>query len=167
MLEVLFSLVDSKCKRMLREQKNSKNSTSNNQLFFSFYSKGQISMEMMSYYIILFGVFLVTLVLVVSSQRSIEEEKANMDSRRILIFAKNEIDIATNIGEGYSHSFFLPGSLQGGKDYDISISAEDQEIRIVYSQRNVTLPLLTNNITSTIKKGNNIVRNINGVVTIE
>ena len=91
MLEVLFSLVDSKCKRMLREQKNSKNSTSNNQLFFSFYSKGQISMEMMSYYIILFGVFLVTLVLVVSSQRSIEEEKANMDSRRILIFAKNTI----------------------------------------------------------------------------
>ena len=152
---------------MLREQKNSKNSTSNNQLFFSFYSKGQISMEILSYYIILFGVFLLTLILVVANQRAIEEEKSNMDARRILITAKNEIDIATNVGNGYSHSFFLPQVLQGGGNYDISVSSESQEIRIVYNERNVTLPLLTNNVTSTIKKGNNIIKNSKGMITFE
>ena len=154
-------------KRMLREQKNSKNSTPNNQLFFSSYSKGQISMEILSYYIILFGVFLLTLILVVANQRAIEEEKSNMDARRILITAKNEIDIATNVGDGYSHSFFLPQVLQSGKDYNISVSSEAQEIRIVYNERNVTLPLLTNNVTSTIKKGNNIIKNSKGMITFE
>src|SRR3989344_8173034 len=147
-------------KRKIIRQKNSeKTYTSYNLFVFSFYSKGQISMEILSYYIILFGVFLLTLILVVANQRAIEEEKSNMDARRILITAKNEIDIATNVGNGYSHSFFLPQVLQSGKDYNISVSSEDQEIRIVYNERNVTLPLLTNNITSAIKKGNNIIKN--------
>jgi len=155
-------------KRKILGQKNSKKiGTSHNLFFFSSYSKGQVSMEILSYYIILFGVFLVTLIVVVANQRIIEEEKSNMDARRILVMAKNEIDIATNVGDGYSHAFFLPQVLQSGKDYNISVSSEDQEIRIVYNERNVTLPLLTNNITSAIKKGNNIIKNTKGLVTFE
>src|SRR3989344_2025071 len=155
-------------KRKIIRQKNSeKTYTSYNLFVFSFYPKGQVSMEILSYYIILFGVFLVTLILVVSNQRALEEEKINMDARRILVATKNEIDVATNVGDGYSHSFFIPHVLQGGGEYDISISSGSQEIRIVYNERNVTLPLLTSNITSTIKKGNNIIKNAKGLITFE
>jgi hypothetical protein len=166
MLEISFNIKDSKAERKNVSWEGKKTDTSDNKLFFSTY-KGQISMEMMSYYIILFGVFLVTFIVVVSNQRIIEEEKTVMDARRILVMAKNEIDVATNVGDGYSHSFFLPQFLQGGVDYSISVSSETQEINIVYNDRNISLPLLTSNVTSSIKKGNNIIKNAKGLITFE
>ena len=130
-------------------------------------AKGQVSVEILSYYIILFGVFLVTLILIVYNQRSIEEERTIMHAKNLLVSVKNEIDIAVNVGDGYSHSFFLPYLIQNGKNYSISVLPEYHTIFIEFDSRNISLPLLTDNITATIRKGQNIIKNKNGMITFE
>ena len=162
-----FYLQNKLGKGVLSQQKKSKNTTSDNKIFFSHYSKAQISMEVLSYYIILTGVFLVTLVLIVNSQTAINEEKTILDARNTLVFVKNEVDIAASVGDGYTHSFFLPEVLEGSVDYDISLSGENQEISIVYRDRNISLSLLTDNITNTIKRGNNVIKNTKGMIIFE
>jgi len=129
--------------------------------------KAQIAIEIITYYGILLGVFLVTLVLIVNNQNGIDQERSAMDAKRFLVMTKNEIDVAFNVGDGYSSSFVLPEVLANGIQYNISVSAENQEISLVYKNRNVSLSILTNNIMNTIKKGKNIIKNSGGVIIFE
>ncbi len=130
-------------------------------------TKAQVSMEVLGYYAVLMAVFLVTLAFIINSQNSIQEERKNTDARRILAFAKNEIDIAVNIGDGYTREIFLPYDLYGGINYTISILPEYQEILVSYEDRNISLLLLTDNISSSIKHGRSIIRNSKGAITFE
>src|SRR3989344_2628726 len=81
-------LMNIRKQKSVRKRDLTKN-TSNKRTFFSHYSKAQISMEILSYYIILAGVFLVTLVLIVNNQNAINEEKTILDARNTLVFVKN------------------------------------------------------------------------------
>src|SRR3989344_4479482 len=98
--------------------------------------KAQVSVEVMSYYSLLLLVFLITLVLIVNNQRSVDEERTNMDARRLLTLAKNEIDIAAKVGDGYSHSFVLPQVLTDGSNYILAVDTYYQQIYIEYGQHN-------------------------------
>jgi len=130
-------------------------------------SKAQVSLEFFSYYIILSIVFLIVMLLIIDNQKNMNEERTNADARRLLVFAKNEIDIAVNVGDGYSHAFILPDLLQGGVNYMIFVLPDYQTILVSYNDRNVSLPVLTDNITSTIKKGKNVIKNSKGMITFE
>ena len=130
-------------------------------------SKAQVSLEFFSYYIILSIVFLIVMLIIIDNQKNFNEERTNVDARRLLVFAKNEIDIAVNVGNGYSHAFILPDALAEGVNYTISILSDYQTIFVSYNNRNVSLPVLTDNITSVIKKGKNIIKNSKGMITFE
>ena len=130
-------------------------------------AKAQVSVEILSYYILLSGIFLATLILIVYNQRSVDDERILMDARKLLVLAKNEIDTAVNVGSGYSHSFFLPGALHSGINYTMSVQADEQAIYISYSGRNISLPMLASSITGSIHEGNNIIRNSGGVIYLE
>ena len=128
--------------------------------------KAQVAVEVMSYYALLLLVFLVTLFLIVNNQRSVNEERINMDAQRLLMLSKNEIDIAAKVGDGYSNSFVLPGALEGGANYTMAVNTYFQQVYIEYNQQNVSLPLLTSNITGTFGKGTITIRNSGGMIIL-
>ena len=130
-------------------------------------SKAEVSVEILSYYIILSLVFMTSLILIVNIQDRIDEEGITMDAKSLVIFAKNEIDTAISVGDGYSSKFFLPHSLYAGVNYDILINPEYQEISISYRGKSISLPLLTEDILPEIKKGENVIKNSNGMIIFE
>ncbi len=130
-------------------------------------SKAEVSVEILSYYIILSLVFMTSLILIVNIQDGIDEEGITMDAKSLVIFAKNEIDTAISVGDGYSSKFFLPHSLYAGVNYDILINPEYQEISISYRGKSISLPLLTEDILPEIKKGENVIKNSNGMIIFE
>jgi hypothetical protein len=129
--------------------------------------KAQISVEFLSYYIMLTIIFMAVIGLIISNMNIVEKERLGMDAKRVLITAKNEIDIAIGVGDGYSRQFSLPQVLYSGSNYTIDISPDFQLIYVYYENKNISLPILTDNITATIKKGTNIIKNTNGMISFE
>ncbi len=128
---------------------------------------GQLSAEFFIYYTLLSVIFMAVLVLVVNVQNSVFEESIDMDAKRVLVMSKNEIDIAVNVGEGYSHEFILPEALQGNADYSIAVVPDYQEIYISYKGKNVSLPILADSVSGSMKNGRNTIRNSGGVIALE
>jgi hypothetical protein len=130
-------------------------------------NKAQASLEFFGYYIILSTVFLIVMLLIVDNQKTLDDERTHANAKQLLVFAKNEIDIAINAGDGYSHAFILPETLKGRVNYTMLILPTYQLLYISYNDRNVSLPVLTDNITSGIKKGKNTIKNSKGMITFE
>lgn len=131
-----------------------------------FSSRGQVSLEIMIYFIIITLLLTIISYSAMSRSNSILDEKVNMEARRVANLVAIEIDTAVSVGEGYEHIFQLPQHLYGETDYTVTISAEYQRLYVDWDDRSYTLPLVTGNITGTVSKGINTIKNEQGVIRL-
>lgn len=132
--------------------------------FFS--SKGQISMEFITFLGVILVLFALASYAAVISSRDIAAENEVTDARRIASIVAYEINIAKEVGTGYSHRFSLPASLYGDSDYAVNLS-ENNFVSVLWKGRSYSLPVTAENITGIVKKGPNTIRNVNGVIAFD
>jgi len=125
--------------------------------------KAQVAMEFM----IIFGLFLVGLtVTAISAWNSVASaERTSMDfeAKRITNMATGRINTAYLEGNGFSINMTIPERI-GTNDYLMFLEGSTLMLQvngILYSGR-----LLTPNITGSISKGENMVKNVNGGIVI-
>jgi hypothetical protein len=131
--------------------------------------KGQIAIEYIVFIGILLLLLVVVMVVVSVQEKNALRERVIDDAKRIALMVTNEINVAVNIGDGYSHNFSIPYKLRGGVDYDIYTSY--QRLYVNWSEsgntREYSIPLITSNINGAFSKGENKIKNINGLIEIE
>jgi len=130
-------------------------------------SKAQVSLEIMTYIIILTLMLAIVTFAAINRSNSILTEKINMDARRAAKITAIEINTAVSVGDGYRNEFSLPQYLYNAKNYTITILPEYQRIYVDWDNRSYSVPLLTSNITGSIKQGINIIKNEHGLIKIE
>jgi uncharacterized protein (UPF0333 family) len=127
--------------------------------------RGQISLEFMIFISILLLITAVASFVAVTSYNSAFDENVDRDARTVVGTLATEINIAAEIGDGYSRNFSMPGTLYGYVNYNISVYG--QRAYIDWMNNRYSLPLLSYNVSGLVKKGGNMVRNINGVINID
>ncbi len=121
----------------------------------------------MAYISIMIVILSIAVVVAVSRQEEINRERIAADAKNVLNEAVAEIDIATEVGSGYSHYFSLPDMLVDSTGYSIGISRLYQDIYIEWQGKNYSLAITTVNINGSFSKGGNKISNIGGLVVIE
>ncbi len=123
---------------------------------------GQASIEFMAYVIILLFVLAVAGGIAVKTSADILEERTNADAKRMATRLATEINIAVEIGDGYSKTITLPDTLEGSINY--TINTAQQRIFVSWNERNYSLPVIAPSIIGAPLKGTNTIKNINGVI---
>lgn len=118
-------------------------------------------------FIILMGVVSMMFVIFVSIiQGNISDEvKDNRDTvlKEVALTVQNEISLAINAPDGYLREFTLPPNILG-LDYEINLTGTSVFIRTLDSKHAIALP--AQNVTDAVNPGVNIIRKINGTVSI-
>ncbi len=99
-----------------------------------------------------------------ATTNQLNEEGTGRDAKRIARLAATEINIAYEIGDGYSHNFYLNPVLRDGSDYNMTVV--NQTVYIFWRGRTYLVPVLTHGITGNFTKGENNIRNTGGVLEI-
>jgi hypothetical protein len=76
----------------------------------------------------------------------------------------SEINLALRIGDGYSRSFYVPGSISNSIDYNITVN--DYTVVLNWNNGYVTSTVLAKNISGNLNKGQNIIRNLDGIIYV-
>ena len=123
--------------------------------------KAQLSVE----FIIVFMIFMVALAALLSSTRleNIVEGRLNVEVNSARDDITNRINTAYLEGDGFSSKLYLPPTI-GGYNYTI-ITAYNTVVLVVNDQAYSSV-LITQNITGTLKKGENTIRNSHGIIVI-
>ena len=125
--------------------------------------KSQVSVEFM----MIFAVFMIILTLVawvsLSKTQEINTIRFNLEINGVLNDVSNKINIAHLEGSGYSINTTLPQDISG---YDYTLDIDSNQILMTINALTYSHLLLTKNVTGTFKKGNNMIRNKNGVIII-
>jgi hypothetical protein len=123
--------------------------------------KAQVAFE----FIILIGIGLIMLIIFVSST---SDHAERLNSQRDFIVLKdisykiqNEINLASQVKEGYKRTFYLPDELDGN---EYTITTYENEFKV--SMNNMDFSLRIPKINGTIKKGNNTITNKGGVINL-
>jgi hypothetical protein len=126
--------------------------------------KAQVSIE----YIIFIGIMLVLFTLAsyaaLSAGRDIAEDNEVSGARQIAALVSQELGISVEVGDGYSHAFILPGSLNGF-NYSVNLT-ESRFVSVSWKNKSYILPTLAENVQGSISIGNNTIENNGGVITI-
>lgn len=124
--------------------------------------KAQASAEFMAYVVMLLVVLLVAAFIAINTTEDVRTESANNDAKRIAYVVASEINMANEIGDGYTRRFFIPEQLKNGENFSLNVAS--QRITVSWSNANYSLPLTASNITGSPIKGYNTMKNIGGVV---
>ena len=133
--------------------------------------RGQVSMEFMIFFGMLLIITTFASVITITTTNRINNENTVRDAKTITRLAATEINIAYEIGDGYSRTFYVKPILRDGSDYNLTIL--NQTIYLSWVGGTYLVPLLTHNITHnnlsdnfTLNKGNNTIRNVARVLNI-
>ena len=125
--------------------------------------KAQVALE----FIIIFGVFLVALILVTLSAwgnvMNINKSTIDFESVRILNLAANRMNTVYLEGDGFSIGLVIPEKI-GNFNYTINI--EDNTLWLEINELSYSKRLLASNITGTLSKGTNTIKNMDGGLVI-
>jgi len=127
------------------------------------WKKAQVSMEFIAF----LGVMLFLLTLAsyasLSAGSGIAKDNESVEARRIAATVAEEINLAVEIGPGYSHAFDLPAVLSTGTNYSINFTSS-RFVYVFWGTGFYPIPVLSDNITGTVKNGRNTLTNNNGVI---
>lgn len=124
-----------------------------------------MSMEFVAYVGIIVSVLVLASYAAIASGREISDYNEVTDARRIASKVAQEINIAVEVGPGYSHIFSLPEFFSGGSNY--TVVSESRFVYVIWGNKSYSLPVLAYNITGIVKKSVSTVRNENGVISFE
>ena len=126
---------------------------------------GQVSIE----FIVLLSILIVILTFTVyyNSSFYIQANSARNynDAQEISDQASSEINLALKIGDGYSRMFYIPNKISNSIE-NFTISVSNYAVVLEWPGGFVTSPILTKNITGNLEKGQNIIRNLDGVIYV-
>ncbi len=125
--------------------------------------RAQVAIEFM----IIFGAFLVALTLVVlatwNNMVNMNRSSIDFEANRILNLVSNRINTAYLEGDGFSINLAVPGKI-GQQNYTLEI--EDKMLWLTVNEISYHSRLLTPDITGSIQKGTNNIKNVNGGIVI-
>jgi hypothetical protein len=125
--------------------------------------KGQVSVEFMFIFILFMAVLALAVVFVMQSSQGIYLSSMEMGSEEMLSKVKGGLDSAFLEGDGFSTNLTLPSQIMGA-DYSISISSGFALIDI--NNQTYSKILLARNITGSLRKGENMLKNVNQGIVI-
>ena len=128
--------------------------------------KAEVSTEFM----VFFGILLVFFVFFVGimgiNNSDINESTVFANAGNILNMVTNEINTAARM-QGYYRKFFIPEKLTDGETYNISYDTDLRMIKIEWDNgKSIISNIITDSLNGNITPGNNMIKNINGVVNI-
>ncbi|MEM7821532.1 MAG: hypothetical protein QXX38_01825 [Candidatus Aenigmatarchaeota archaeon] len=124
----------------------------------------QVSMEFISLTLILIIILLLVLYNNISFNRQIYSIKIYDDAQKICDQIAFEINLALKAGSGYSRIFYISERILNVLDYNITIN--NYFVVLTWHNGFVQSPILTINVTGDFVKGNNLIKNIDGVIYV-
>lgn len=126
--------------------------------------RGQISIEFMIFVTILALIVIALLWNNLSLQNRMIGIKTNVEAQKLSDSIAFEINAAVKAGDGYERDFYVENSFFGISNFNISV--EEYYASIDWSERSVSSRIITKNITGTISKGWNQIKNVNGEIIV-
>ena len=123
----------------------------------------QFAIEFIILLSFMFLIFLGFTSIITSKILEAKENERQKIAEDIATLAKNEIDLARSVSDGYSRTFKLPKKIEGNS-YTIEI-IDNRELVVNYIDKEYVL-FLQENIIGNINPGVNIITKVNGFVNI-
>ena len=124
-------------------------------------NKAQFAIEFVVLIAFMFIIFLGFTAVITSKILDAGESGMQQTAEDIATLAKNEIDLARSVSDGYVRTFNLPATIEGNS-YDISIIG-NRELVVKYFDKEYVL-FLQGNVRGNINSGENTIRKENGIV---
>lgn len=121
--------------------------------------KAQIAMEFVLLICIAFLMLLIFLAVMGDQIDDINKRKEFALVKDIAYKVQYEINMAAQVKSGYNRTFFIPEKLDNN-DYTITKTKNDITVTLKNSEFTINIP----EISGTIKKGNNTIKNLGGVI---
>jgi len=125
--------------------------------------KSQISMEFLA----LIGfVFIVAFGLILAAGTQLQDFRDNRDRELVYDFGtwlKNELDIASNVHDGYIREITLPDKIEDILEYSLRVNTTTIDIQAEHTQYIGLIPP----VEGFLQKGKNTIKKNNGKITIE
>ncbi|MBI5224669.1 hypothetical protein HY989_02270 [Candidatus Micrarchaeota archaeon] len=130
--------------------------------------KGQSGIELAVYFSFLLMLLIVLSVETADRTKAISRSREILEAQRVGEIAAANIDVAVSVGDGYSSKFYLPFGLTDS-NYSLQIFPSSQRLEMIYTDNNFSriFPILTNNVTGSLKQGQNRIRNVKGEIIID
>ena len=126
--------------------------------------KAQLAVE----FILIFAIFLAALTIIALSSlnKAVDISRSTIEREANTLLSKvaNTINTVFLEGDGFAINLTLPEKIKG---FGYNISIENQSIWLTMNQRSYHKRLLTNNVTGELKKGENLLKNVNGGIVIK
>jgi hypothetical protein len=94
----------------------------------------------------------------------INSAKTQNDAQAISDQIASEINIALKIGDGYYRNFNIPNKISNVNNYNISI--DDYFVLLKWKDSSVRSVIMTKNITGVLINGQNIIKNVGGIIYV-
>jgi hypothetical protein len=124
----------------------------------------QVSIE----FIVLVSVLILVLLTVIYYNSSfylqINSAKNYNDAQTISDQISSEINLALQVGSGYSRSFYVPEKISNSIDYNVTVS--NYATVLGWNGGYVTSTILAENISGNLIKGQNTIKNLNGTIYV-
>jgi len=124
----------------------------------------QFAIEFIMLIAFMFVIFLGFIAIITSKILEAKENERQEIAENIVLLAKNEIDLARSVSDGYARTFTLPAKVNGNS-YTIEI-VDNRELVVNYLDREHVMFLATNVVGENLNSGANTIRKENGVVYI-
>ena len=123
----------------------------------------QFAIEFIILISFMFIIFLGFTAIITSKILNARESGRQQAAEDIAALAKNEIELARSVSDGYARAFNLPAKIEGNS-YGISI-IDNRELVVNYLDKEYVL-FLEDNVRGNINSGGNTIRKENGIVYV-
>ena len=126
-------------------------------------NKAQFAIEFIVLLSFMFVIFLGFTAVITSKILDAKESERQQTAEDIATLAKNEIDLARSVSDGYNRSFNLTAAIEGNS-YNISI-IDNRELVVKYLDKEHVL-FLQDNVVGNVNSGKNTITKEKGIVYI-
>ena len=124
----------------------------------------QVSLEFVVLVSILFTILLLTIYYNSSYYVQLNSAKIFNDAQAVSDQIASEIDMALKAGDGYTRAFYAPTKISNTLDYTLEI--ENYRVKLGWSGLSTQSIILTKNVTGTVVKGQNLIKNLDGSIYV-
>lgn len=125
--------------------------------------KAQSSVEFMLIFILFMAILTVVVAAVLQNTQGIFSSTLDLEAENTLSLVKSRLDTAYLEGSGFSTNFTLPQTVMV---FNYSINISSKFLIMEVNNQTYSKILLTNSTAGTLRKGENMVKNADGVLVI-
>jgi len=128
--------------------------------------RGEVSIEFIVLICLILIIFTFMITIIGLKNKDISESMIYSDAQRIADTIASEINTASRI-EGYYREFEIPEKIAGIENYSVVINTDFRFVQVKWDNKNKISNIVTENVSGTISRGLNKIRNEGGVIKIE